>query len=126
MPSPELPKQTRVDAIASLRRYAKPNLPEPLGELPAAMLLDFLLEEIGPALNNRGSGDGSTSEKFIGIGGKKVSRRSRFNRDRRCEALPPDEVPPPSNGKAAQPCYGRLGKQLYAIHHLPPATKQCG
>ena len=50
---PELPKQTRTDAIASLRRYAEANLPEPLGELPASQLLDFFLEEIAPAVYNQ-------------------------------------------------------------------------
>ena len=56
----ELPKQARADAIASLRRYAEANLPEPLGELPAAMLLDFFLEEIAPAIYNQAIHDAQT------------------------------------------------------------------
>ena len=56
----ELQKQTRTDAIASLRRYAEANLPEPLGELPAAMLLDFFLEEIAPAVYNQAVHDAQT------------------------------------------------------------------
>ena len=60
MPPISLPKQTRTDAIASLRRYAEENLPEPLGELPAGQLLDFFLEEIGPAVYNKAILDAQT------------------------------------------------------------------
>jgi uncharacterized protein (DUF2164 family) len=49
----ELPKQTRADAIASLQRYFIENMPEPLGELPAGLLLDFFLDEVGPVIYNR-------------------------------------------------------------------------
>ena len=49
----ELPKQKRTEAIASLQRYFEENLPEPLGDLPAGLLLDYILEEIGPAVYNQ-------------------------------------------------------------------------
>jgi uncharacterized protein (DUF2164 family) len=49
----ELPKQARAEAIASIRRYFQENLPEPIGELPAGLLLNFFLEEIGPAIYNQ-------------------------------------------------------------------------
>lgn len=49
----ELPKRTRDDAIASLQRYFEENLPDPIGDLPAGLLLDFLLKEIGPAIYNQ-------------------------------------------------------------------------
>ena len=48
----ELSKQARVDGIASLKRYFEENMPEPLGDLPAGLLLNFILEEIGPAIYN--------------------------------------------------------------------------
>ncbi|HUB50718.1 MAG TPA: DUF2164 domain-containing protein [Terracidiphilus sp.] len=48
----ELEKQARAQAIASLQRYFKENQPEPIGELPAGLLLNFFLEEIGPAIYN--------------------------------------------------------------------------
>ncbi len=48
----ELNKQARVDAVASLRRYFDENMPEPIGELPAGMLLDYFLEELGPVIYN--------------------------------------------------------------------------
>jgi uncharacterized protein (DUF2164 family) len=48
----ELPEEARADAIASLKRYFEENF-EPIGDLPAGLLLNFLLEEIGPAIYNR-------------------------------------------------------------------------
>ena len=48
----ELTKPQRVDAIASIQRYFEENL-DPIGELPAGLLLNFLLEEIGPAIYNQ-------------------------------------------------------------------------
>lgn len=67
-----LPKQTRTDAIASLRRYAEENLPEPLGELPASQLLDFFLEEIGPAIYNKAILDAQTrlQERLLDLPGE--------------------------------------------------------
>lgn len=53
----ELSKQARADAIASLRRYFDENLTEPLGELPAGLLLNYFLEEIGPVVYNRAIAD---------------------------------------------------------------------
>jgi len=49
----ELSKQARADAIASLQRYFEENLPEPIGDLPASLLLNYILEEIGPAIYNQ-------------------------------------------------------------------------
>lgn len=49
----ELTKQSRVDAIASLQRYFEENMPEPIGNLPAGLLLDYFLEEVGPAVYNQ-------------------------------------------------------------------------
>jgi uncharacterized protein (DUF2164 family) len=53
----ELDKPTRSAAIASIRRYFETNLSEPLGELPAGLLLNFFLEEIGPAIYNHAIAD---------------------------------------------------------------------
>ena len=49
----EVSKQLRADAIASIQRYFEENMPDPLGQLPAGLLLDFFLEEVGPAIYNR-------------------------------------------------------------------------
>ena len=56
----DLPKQKRTDAIASLQHYFEENLPESLGDLPAGLLLNFILEEIGPAIYNKAIHDAQT------------------------------------------------------------------
>ena len=56
MPTIELPKQHRADAISSLQRYFAENL-DPIGDLPAGLLLNFILEEIGPAIYNKAIAD---------------------------------------------------------------------
>ena len=48
----ELTKPQRADAIASIQRYFEENL-DPIGDLPAGLLFNFLLEEIGPAIYNQ-------------------------------------------------------------------------
>jgi uncharacterized protein (DUF2164 family) len=53
----ELSKEGRAEAIASLKRYFDENMPEPLGDLPAGLLLNFFLEEIGPAIYNKAIAD---------------------------------------------------------------------
>ena len=53
----ELNRQQRADAIASLKRYCDENLPEPIGDLPAGILLDYILEEIGPLVYNQAISD---------------------------------------------------------------------
>jgi uncharacterized protein (DUF2164 family) len=55
--SVEISKQGRADAIASVQRYFEENFPEPIGELPAGLLLNFFLEEIGPVIYNRAIAD---------------------------------------------------------------------
>jgi len=52
MKIPELEKQARTEAIASVRRYFDENMAEPIGELAAGLLLDFFMEEVGPAIHN--------------------------------------------------------------------------
>ena len=56
----ELSKMARKDAVASLQRYFEENLPEPLGDLTAEMLLDYVLAEIGPTIYNRAIVDAQT------------------------------------------------------------------
>jgi uncharacterized protein (DUF2164 family) len=53
----ELSKQVRDDAIASIRQYFERNLTEPIGELPASLLLNYFIEEIGPAIYNQAIAD---------------------------------------------------------------------
>lgn len=49
----ELSKESRQEAQSSLQRYFEENLDGPIGNLAAAQLLDFVLEEIGPSIYNR-------------------------------------------------------------------------
>jgi len=53
----ELSKERRLEAIASLKKYFEEEIREPMGDLRAGLLLDFFLEEIGPAIYNRAIAD---------------------------------------------------------------------
>ncbi len=53
----ELSKETRAQAVVSIKRYFEENMTEPIGELPAGLLLNFFLEEIGPAVYNQAIAD---------------------------------------------------------------------
>ena len=56
----ELSKQARTAAIASIQRYFEENLPEPIGDLPAGLLLNFFMEEVGPVIYNQAISDAQT------------------------------------------------------------------
>ncbi|GAB2471619.1 MAG: DUF2164 domain-containing protein [Comamonas sp.] len=49
----ELSKEAREQAIASIERYFRTNMDEPIGNVAAGALLGFFLEEIGPAVYNQ-------------------------------------------------------------------------
>lgn len=53
----ELSKEARAEAIASIQQYFERNMPEPIGELAAGLLLNFFVEEIGPAIYNKAVAD---------------------------------------------------------------------
>lgn len=55
----ELTKQQRTAAVSSLQRYFEENL-EPIGDLPAGLLLNFFIEEIGPVIYNQAINDAQT------------------------------------------------------------------
>jgi len=55
----DLNKQQRTQAISSLQRYFEENL-DPIGDLPAGLLLNFILEEIGPVIYNQAIADAQT------------------------------------------------------------------
>jgi uncharacterized protein (DUF2164 family) len=52
----DIPKQARTDAISSIRRYFEENM-DPIGELPASLMLNYFLEEIGPVIYNQAIAD---------------------------------------------------------------------
>ncbi len=57
MPSIELNKEARKEAVASIERYFRENMEEPIGNIAAGALLGFLLEEIGPSIYNQAVAD---------------------------------------------------------------------
>ena len=53
----ELPKEVRTEAIASIERYFKENMEERIGNIAAAALLNFFVEELGPSIYNQAVAD---------------------------------------------------------------------
>ena len=53
----QLSKESRADTIASIQRYFEENMPDPIGDLPAGLLLNFFMEEVGPAIYNQAISD---------------------------------------------------------------------
>ena len=53
----ELSKEDRQQAIASIERWFREHMDEPIGNITAGGLLGFFLEEIGPSVYNRGVAD---------------------------------------------------------------------
>jgi uncharacterized protein (DUF2164 family) len=53
----ELSKEERKEAIASIERYFQENMEEKIGNIAAAGLLSFFLEEIGPSVYNKAVAD---------------------------------------------------------------------
>lgn len=49
----ELSKDVRKEAIASIERYFREHMDEPIGNIAAGGLLGFFLEEIGPLVYNQ-------------------------------------------------------------------------
>ena len=49
----EIPKELRTQAISSIERYFVENMDEKIGNIAAAALLGFFIEEIGPVIYNQ-------------------------------------------------------------------------
>lgn len=49
----KLAADTEKQALASLKRYVREELDQDIGDLKAKLLLDYLLEEIGPTVYNQ-------------------------------------------------------------------------
>jgi uncharacterized protein (DUF2164 family) len=52
-----LPDVQRKQAIAAIQQYFADNMDEPIGDLKAGLLLDFMLSELGPSVYNKAIGD---------------------------------------------------------------------
>ncbi|MGH9802361.1 MAG: DUF2164 domain-containing protein [Blastocatellia bacterium] len=53
----ELTKEAKQNALESIQKYFEVNLEQPIGNLAAGALLQFILEEIGPSIYNKGVAD---------------------------------------------------------------------
>ena len=53
----EISKEARKQAVASIERYFQVNMEERIGNVAAAALLGFFLEEIGPLVYNQAVAD---------------------------------------------------------------------
>ena len=53
----EISSEARKNAITSIKRYFEENMSEPIGDLPAGLLLTFFVGEIGPIIYNRAVAD---------------------------------------------------------------------
>ncbi len=53
----ELNKEARKQAIASIERYFSENMDERIGNIQAAALLNFFLEDVGPSVYNQAIAD---------------------------------------------------------------------
>jgi uncharacterized protein (DUF2164 family) len=53
----ELDKDDRAQAIASIEKYFREHMEEPIGNIAAGALLGFFMEEIGPLIYNRAVAD---------------------------------------------------------------------
>jgi uncharacterized protein (DUF2164 family) len=56
----ELNKATKDAAVASIRRYFAENMAEEIGDLPAGLLLEFFVEEVGAVIYNKAIADAQT------------------------------------------------------------------
>ena len=53
----EIPKEARKEAVASIERYFQENMEEKIGNIAAAALLGFFLDEIGPLVYTKAVAD---------------------------------------------------------------------
>ncbi len=53
----EISKEAKKEAVASIERYFRQNMDEPIGNLAAGALLGFFIEEIGPLIYNQAVAD---------------------------------------------------------------------
>ena len=53
----EIPREARKEAVASIERYFRENMEDPIGNIAAGALLDYFLQEIGPLVYNQAVAD---------------------------------------------------------------------
>ena len=55
-----LAAEDRTHAIASIKRFVREELDGDIGDLKASLVLDYFLQEIGPAVYNKAIADATT------------------------------------------------------------------
>jgi uncharacterized protein (DUF2164 family) len=67
----EIPDETRRTLIASIRRYFAEEMDEEIGDLKASLLLDFVLQEVGPTVYNGAIADAQArmQERVVDLDG---------------------------------------------------------
>jgi uncharacterized protein (DUF2164 family) len=65
-------RSRRADAVASIQRYFEENLPEPIGDLAAGLLLNYFLQEFGPVIYNTAIADAQArmTQRAADLGGE--------------------------------------------------------
>jgi uncharacterized protein (DUF2164 family) len=65
----EIPKEKKQELIAQLQTYFLKERDEELGDLAALLLLDFIIEKIGPEIYNKGINDSYSyfNDKIIDV-----------------------------------------------------------
>lgn len=53
----EIPKEAHKQLITSIERYFQENMEEKIGNVTAASLLNYFIEELGPIIYNKGVAD---------------------------------------------------------------------
>jgi uncharacterized protein (DUF2164 family) len=77
-PTITLSPEARDQAITSLKRYLAENMDHDIGDLKGALLLDYILEEIGPSVYNQAIADARQffEERIVDLDG--VCFRAEF------------------------------------------------
>ena len=53
----EISKESRADAVESIKRYFRENMEDNIGDFAANGLLDYFLQELGPVAYNKAVAD---------------------------------------------------------------------
>jgi uncharacterized protein (DUF2164 family) len=77
-PAIEFSDDARKQAIASIKRYFDENMDDKIGDLKAALVLDYILAELGPTIYNAAIADarGFFEERIADLAA--VSYRNEF------------------------------------------------
>jgi uncharacterized protein (DUF2164 family) len=89
----KISKEARHKLAQSIKRYAAENLDEEIGDLKASLLLDYILEEIGPHIYNHAIADAQAymQEKVTDMENSCFALEGTYWKKRPRVDLPPEE-----------------------------------